>query len=520
MRTLSAKSGSALLISSMAIVILAMISATAIKLILSNRSTLNQSASWQQALVAAESGVHLAIAQTHAQLLPLLNQETPPNLATSQTLNVSLNHGGEGAITSGAQYVLTGTNCATGTGTATRPYFTIVSTGSCGISGGQRTVNRDSRDSVLRKLRLASGPAPMATRQIEVWLRPVYNNDAALTTEGIIKLNNHNITVDSFNSADSNRSPGPDPNPSNPSSGQRYQSIMDAPIGFYNSEKINRDHGGTMQGDHMWASIGTNGQLIMTGGSHIYGDAMTNGGVTTNPENVHGNIRDDFYQPLAPVLAPTENFSYPSVPTGQGNQTTVLTEIKNNTQLTLKGGTKQYPARYKLNSIRLTGNNSRITFEPGRFGNQGTVNLEATYVELYVPGDFITKGGGNGDGAVVIPPNMHVKLYVGGNIELGGNGIENTSQSAAALTILGITPTDGKPRMADFGGNSAFYGTVYAPAYDLKLGGTPTYVGSLVGKTAELKGNVSIRYDEALGGTGSIIRFDVASWFENPKKVW
>ena len=63
----------------------------------------------------------------------------------------------------------------------------------------------DSADAVLRKLNLQSATRT-ATRTIEAWLRPVYTTQSPLKTDQAIDLNNHNIFVDSFNSADPTRS--------------------------------------------------------------------------------------------------------------------------------------------------------------------------------------------------------------------------------------------------------------------------------------------------------------------------
>ena len=479
--------GSVLLVTLAVIIILAMLAGAAARIVVSNRVTLSQGVAWQEALVAAEAGVHQAIAQIQDQLLPQINLSTPPNLSGTQSFSVALSHQGEGNTTARASYVLTGTYCkVSASGTATRLYFSIVSTGTCGISGVPSTM--ESADAVLRKLTL-TGTAPRAARQVEVWLSPVYSTANAITTNGLISLNNNNIVVDSYNSRDPNRSIGL----TGTSAGRP------GPVnGFFNSAAINNANGGTMMNDAMNASVGTNSNLILAGNSYIYGDAMTNGGVTTNPSHVYGAIKDDFYQPLAPVSAPTGNFQTITVP---------------NKGTTLSGGTKSNPAMYQVSSISLSGANAQLVFA------SGTASSDMNYIVLYVTGNLSTKGGGNGDGQIFIQNGVQVTLYVGGNIALGGNGISNGNGNASSLSIFGITPTDGSTRTADFGGNSTFYGTVYAPAYDLKLGGTPTYVGSLVGKSATLVGNVSIHYDEALAGAGVVTRYAIASWFENPMKI-
>ena len=120
-----------------------------------------------------------------------------------------------------------------------------------------------------------------------------------------------------------------------------------------------------------------------------------------------------------------------------------------------------------------------------------------------LPVTSVPKGGGSQtDGSIVIVNGVNVKMYVGGNMDVGGNGLVNNNSNAASLSIYGINPPDGVSQTFSLGGSATFYGTVYAPGADLVLNGGGNggeFVGSLAGKTASLKGNVQIRYDESLG---------------------
>jgi hypothetical protein len=67
----------------------------------------------------------------------------------------------------------------------------------------------------------------------------------------------------------------------------------------------------------------------------------------------------------------------------------------------------------------------------------------------------------------------------------------------------------------DFGGGSAFYGSVYAPEADFKFSGTSDAYGSFTANTITVAGTANIHYDEALSAAGPIL---IASWNEvNPK---
>ena len=135
---------------------------------------------------------------------------------------------------------------------------------------------------------------------------------------------------------------------------------------------------------------------------------------------------------------------------------------------------------------------------------------------------FSTAGGGTSDGAVIIQPNVKVTMYVAGNLDFSGNGLNNNNNLASTFSIYGISPPDGTEQTFTLAGNSDFYGTVYAPGADLKFAGggsSGQFVGSFTGKSAFLNGTTQIRYDEALAGSGRISSFKIAAWFEDVKKT-
>ena len=157
-----------------------------------------------------------------------------------------------------------------------------------------------------------------------------------------------------------------------------------------------------------------------------------------------------------------------------------------------------------------------MTFNFGT--TSGSPDPSKNYIELYVTGDFTTRGGGNTDGSVVIVNGVNVKIYVAGDLNFSGNGLINYNNKASSLEIYGINPPDGTTQTFTLAGNSDFYGTVYAPGADLKLAGggsSGEFVGSFTGKSAFLNGTTQIRYDEALDGTGRISSFKIAAWFED-----
>jgi hypothetical protein len=353
----------------------------------------------------------------------------------------------------------------------------------------------DSRDSVLRKLNLRTS-ARTATRTVEAWLAPVYSSTGSmgLRTDQDISLNNHNIFVDSFDSTMLARSYG------GVLPGQPYPAgNQNSGMGYYNVAPYN----------FLAANVSTNSDALSGGNAWIYGDVYTNGGTmetVVGTGNIQGQLYDDYYEPMAPVYPPQWNVS------SQGPV---------NKSKTFTGGTSASHAQYIVSSISLSGQKV-VTFDFGKTG----ANPDPTkkYVDIYVTGDVSTKGGGSQtDGSIVIVNGVNVKMYVGGNMNLAGNGLVNNNSNAASLSIYGLTPPAGVSRSFSLGGSATFYGTVYAPAFDLVLNGGGNggqFVGSLAGKTATLIGNVQIRYDESLGTSAQkkLTSFKIAAWFEESYK--
>ena len=360
----------------------------------------------------------------------------------------------------------------------------------------------DSADAVLRKLNLQTATRT-ATRTIEAWLKPVYTTQGPLKTDQAINLNNHNIFVDSFNSTDPNRSVNGAPD-ARDSNGHLLTNI-----GQFDAPNFNVP---------LAANIATNSPFANIGNASVYGDVLTNGGATdgsgatvTNISNVKGQIINDYYEPIEPIYAP------------QWSNATVSNSVNNSKTFT--GGTATNPARYQVGTIASIGNirlsgGKQVMFDFGT--TSGSPDPSKNYIELYVTGDFTTRGGGSGDGSVVIVDGVNVKIYVAGDLNFSGNGLINYNNVASSLEIYGISPPDGTTQCFTLAGNSDFYGSVYAPGADLKFAGggsSGEFVGSFTGKSAFLNGTTQIRYDEALAGSGRISSFKIAAWFEDVKKT-
>ena len=504
--TSQSRTASALVAVIITIAVLALLASSLVVNVNNRRMTLSQASAWQEALAAAEAGVHQGIAQLEQGLaqnsLPLAGPSPFPSAtATSTTTRVYLDHAGEGPSglsNSYADYTLTYNSYGA---TPVKPYYCIISTGTVGLPGG-KFLSMDSADAVLRKLNLRTATRT-ATRTIEAWVKPVYTTQGPLKTDQPINLNNHNIFVDSFNSADPSRSVNGAPD-ARDSNGHLLTNI-----GQFDAPNFNVP---------LSANIATNSPFANIGNASVYGDVLTNGGATdgngatvTDISNVKGQIINDYYEPLEPIYAP------------QWSDATVSNSVNNSKTYT--GGTAASPARYQVGTIASIGNirlsgGKQVTFGFGT--TSGSPDPSKNYIELYVTGDFTTRGGGNTDGSVVIVNGVNVKIYVAGDLNFSGNGLINYNNKASSLEIYGISPPDGTTQTFTLAGNSDFYGTVYAPGADLKLAGggsSGEFVGSFTGKSAFLNGTTQIRYDEALDGTGRLSSFKIAAWFEDVRSL-
>jgi hypothetical protein len=128
-------------------------------------------------------------------------------------------------------------------------------------------------------------------------------------------------------------------------------------------------------------------------------------------------------------------------------------------------------------------------------------------IEIWVTGQFQTTS------TLIQSAGVHVKWYVDGNITTGGGSYVNSQGLASYTTFIGVgTGT------VSISGNTTFIAAVNAPGYNMTIGGTGDFIGSLAGNSLNMIGSGSIHYDEALASLGtssSIANYAIASWFED-----
>jgi hypothetical protein len=471
----SSKAGSVLVWTVLVIGILSLIAMETLRLVTAKYQNALQTSTWQEALLAAESGIDLAIVELRKSLYPQPNHawdgwnNPPGNQVTGYELTTIPNAGLSGtpmtieANVDAPSQLIDPTN--------SWQYYRIRTVGTIPITGPARTSD-NPQDTKLRRLSLRwerftngilmahSLNAPQVSRRIEAIVRPISAFDQAIMSVGVVDLTNQNIVVDSYDSSDPTKSTN----------------------GLYDPAKRQEN------GD-----IATDGQLIEAGNAQIYGDVATNTGTVSGAANITGIERTDFYQEPIPIGAPSWADSSSASITG-------TTTINANAT---KGSAA---SRYTFSSVSLSGNKT-LTLA-------GNANGSQTYIEIYVIGDMSVTGTGQ----IVVQPGVTATIYFGGNVDISGNGVLNINNQPGDLMLYGIQPPTNSSEHVSIGGNSQITASIYAPGHDVTVngGGTNGHVyGSIVGKTVTMTGVSNLHYDERLGSTGVINNYKIVSWFED-----
>ncbi len=479
------RAGSVFLLSVGILALLAILSSLVFTIVSNRHRQAFQTASWHEAMIAAESGVDIAVTAIQRQLSSDSTerakaiQSWPLGTSGNRTYNMAaspLQRAGEGGQQSWCQVEVEAPAALLVGG---KQWYRVRSTGYSRVPGN-RVLAGESVDVKLRKLdfyfdhrkyqknsatepNVAPQPVlhPQVTRLVEVIVKPVGPFDKAIKADEWIDVNNQNPVVDSYDPRDPAKSTN----------------------GFYDPAKRQTN------GD-----IASNGPIIDLGGAHIYGDASTNGGDVLNASNVTGEIRDDFYQVLYPVQRPVMTAS-PSTPLSV-NRTTVV------------DASAVAPTRLILSQIKLDGTKT-LTINGVGVGSPRSVII-------LVNGDVNVSG----QAQIILGPGVTVEMYIVGDGTFTGGGVVNPN-SAINFQLYGVAPlpggTAGSFKIAGIGG---FRGAVYAPNSSITLvgGGSGDGIfGSIVGKTVAMTGGQSVHYDESMAGGGLTSDYLVVSWFEDTR---
>lgn len=470
--------GSVLLWTVLVIAILSLF-ATEVLRVVSGRYQLGmQSAAWQEALIAAESGIDLAVVELRKSLYPAPNHawdgwnEIPGNGVISHGLTTIPNAGLAGTpmtieVNVDAPSELIDPDNGW-------QYYRVRTLGSMPLTGPPR-VGFSKQDNRLRKLTLrvqrfidnlftSETNSPHASRRLEAIVAPVSSFGEAILSVGTLNLNNQNIVIDSYDSRDP----------------------MKSTNGLYDATK--RQNNG---------NIATDGNLIQAGSAHVYGDVATNSGTVTGVSNVTGVQRTDFYQEPIPIGEP----SWPSINAS-------VSSVNGSATLTASTTSGTPSSRYLLSSISLSGS-STLTIA-------GNADGSPSYIEIYVTGDISVAGTAQ----IVLGDGVKATIYFRGNVDIAGKGVVNPKNQPEDLLLYGVQPADSSSYHVSLGGNGQITAAVYAPDHDVTIngGGNSGHVyGSIVGKTVNMTGVTNLHYDEALAASGVINNYRIASWIEDTR---
>lgn len=498
MKTRFKHSGSVMLVALFFTAILTIAGGITFAVIQNRYRQVHQTASWQEALLASESGVDIAINEIRKTLRTSnsasgetaawagwstrgdMEDVTTPEAIEGSIYRTTdkMMHEGEGGQRSWCRIIVDAPPFLRNEAD-NEQWYRIRSVGIAEVPGSG-VVAGDKLDLKLRKFDLRSDrrtgrnlDSPQATRVIEAIVKPLGAFRLALFGVRTVNMNNHNIVVDSYDSRDPNKSTN----------------------GFYDPNKVQKN------GD-----VATNGQLIEAGNAQIKGDVMTNEGAVTGTDNVDGEIKDNFYQQVFTVKAPDIT---PAIWT--------VGEVakSGDTEIVAQPVT---PSNYRFSSLTLSGG--------GNLHIKGAPDGSPTHVHILVDNDISLSG----QSGITLDPGVYVRLFVGGDADMTGNGVTNPN-SPLNFQLYGLdreknkdgSPVD--PGQLKISGNGGFRGTVYAPSYEVEMvgggnkdkenGGNGAIFGSFVGWNIRMTGVQSVHYDEALADGGLISEYKIVSWFED-----
>jgi len=435
----------------------------------------SQVRSWKEALFAAEAGGDIGYAEIRKTVLdPPRAFENWTNAGVKHT-SPSTTFGGNNLITS-TVVDLFYYDPVTG-----NPWYRARTKGTAPVLGLRRTGMDDrmgagSRgDSLLRKIDFNSDhfiatygpngdgvgkaivavPGAQITRRIEQISAPVTPFEAAIKCTGSFYGLGSAALVDSYNSKN-----GP------------YYFAANSPT----DPNFKDSRSGSVE-------IGT---PVADVNGMLYGNISTNGGTIRPSPYIAGTIDNNVPFTVPPYAMPT------SLPPPNPSLTSVTTTVS----LTPPAaGTAAVPTYYLLSSL-----SGKLIINP--------VGSAQTYVAIHVTNDMTAH--------INVKPNVHVKIFFDGNMDVKGRDIENESGLAANLQYYAISPANpGTSQFIHIAPPGNFAATFYAPSADVVLNGNPDLTGAIVCKTFYGNGNTSWHYDRALDTEGDAVDYRIASYVED-----
>ena len=436
----------------------------------------SQVRSWKESLFAAEAGGDIAYAEVRKTVLDpthaFVNGWT--NSAVQHTSPVTT-FGSNGLVTSSVVDLFY-YDPATG-----NPWYRSRSKGTATVSGLPRTGMDDRMgagtrgDSLLRKIdfrtdhfvatygpngdgvakAIVAVPNPQITRRIEQINAPVTPFEAAIKCTGSFYGLGSAAQIDSYNSKN----------------GAYYFAANNPADPHFTDSRS-----GSVE-------IGT---PIATVNGMLYGNISTNGGTVRPSPHITGTIDNNVPFSCPPFVMPTNLPPPQPAPTSVTSTTTITPPV---------AGTAVVPTYYVLSQL-----SGKLIIN--------AVGAAQTYVAIHVTNDMTAH--------IDVKPNVHVKIFFDGNMDVKGRDIENETNLAANLQYYAISPASpGTTQFIHIDPPGDFAATFYAPSADVVLHGNPDLIGAMVCKTFYGNGNTSWHYDRSLDNEGDAVDYRIVSYVED-----
>ena len=480
--------------------------------------TAYQTAAWQEARLASEAGIDLALAELNRNVangatgnwsgwkqdaggltVPALGTTLdtilwmlPPTASVSDSIfldNVNVSAAGGASTEVDVQLWAVYPNATTN-----GRWFRIRAMATCGLAS-PTYAGADSRDAELRRYSLRTlrpqlqrddvgTPmtihAPCVSRTIEVLVEPILPFELAILTRDTLSLGTSGTwSVDSYDSRD--------PLKSNPDG--TYPGRL--------SPKVQEN--GSIASNKGRPATALSGPLIAANGTRVRGAVATNGGddpATSLHENVSdavaidpARVRDDFFRELKPATRPATGIFLPRPLLGGPFVT----------------GPVSAPTKYLISTDL-----DAFSIAAAPAGTTGAVIIMVNG-NLDVP-----------TGTIYLPPNVTVQIFVQGNIDFHDRAINadlSSGKRPANLQIYG-EDANGQPRTLRASGSGSVYAAFHGPDYDVTLGGDVTWCGSVTARTFQVPtgGSGGFHYDEALAAIGAPTGFRIARYVEDVRQ--
>lgn len=305
------------------------------------------------------------------------------------------------------------------------------------------------------------GSGPPITKQIEakVGKKSFWAN--GMVAKDTVEFKGGVASVDSYDSSDPTYS-----------TGGLYDPLKNKDNGSVGSTAVTTDAVSISNSD-IWGTVSTAGTAPSVGPTGSIMGLDTPSGITVDPNRIRTDFKANFDLPDSPT-----SFTY--------------------TYGAAVSGAATFGTTGTTNSFRL----------PSLDNSNGDVTSIYGDVTLLVTGDIEIKG------EIFIDANASLTVYVEGDVDIGGNGLINTSQIPANTIIYGISTTT---QTINLNGNAALHAAVYAPNAEVELkggGGSGEFTGSVVAATVFVNGTYDFHYDEALADLATSKVYTVSLWRE------